>query len=72
MGNLCLSMTGTFIVILAGSRHTVGQVVLSSITGIGEREYGWSTKQLALILSRIQKGALTTQNISVSSHKSNF
>jgi hypothetical protein len=55
-----------------GSRDTVGQVVLSSLTGIVGREHGCNTKQLALVLSRIQKGALTTQNISIPSHKSNL
>jgi hypothetical protein len=55
-----------------GSRHTVVQVGLSSLTRIGGRKHGCSTKPLALVLPRIQKGALTTQNISITSVKSNL
>lgn len=53
LDKLCLSMTGTFIVIV----KEVGQLILSSLTGIGGWDHGCSTKTLALVISRIQKGA---------------
>ena len=50
LDKLCLSMTGTFIVIV----NVVRQVVLLSLTG--GLDHGYSTKTLALVISRIQKG----------------